>query len=146
MEEQLSDLPIGQDAAQQPFSPQSARTRGSASYRGSAGSPELDGLDSHTLHTALKYSRPSNQDEAFEMAQVASHYDKRATSGFGSMAGSYSAPDIRMSHDRGADGAAGWQLSNGDPHNYTVARAKHAEQEAHRIATNKLKEPYGRCV
>ena len=101
-------------------------------------------MQSHTLRTALKYS-PASQEEAFEMAQVANHYDQRATSGFGSIVGSYSAPDIRMSHDRGADGAAAWQQSNGDPHNYTVARAsKQAELEAYRIARNKKQEPYER--
>lgn len=101
----------------------------------------LEHLESRTLRQALKY-RPANQDEAFELAQVANYYDRRAPSG--SIAPSQSAPDVRSGYDRSQSGTATWQQSSGDPHNFTLAKAKAKALEAHRIAVQKKKEPYQR--
>lgn len=115
---------------------------GSTSYPQQRAAPpesSLEELDSRTLRHALKF-RPSDQDEAFELAQVANHYDRRSPSG--SVAPSRSAPDVRSGFDRGQSGTAAWQQSAGDPHNYTLAKAK--ALEAQRIAKQKKVEPYER--
>jgi hypothetical protein len=99
----------------------------------------LKHVESRTLRQALK-CRAANQDEAFELAQVANQYDRRAPSG--SIAPSYSAPDIRNSYDRSQSGTVSWQQSEGDPHNFAKAKAR--ALEAQRIAKQRREEPYQR--
>lgn len=101
----------------------------------------LESLGSQTLRQALK-CRPTDQDEAFELAQIANHYDKRVPTG--SITPSRSLPDVRSGFDRSQTGTAAWQQSAGDPHNYTLAKAKLDTLEAHRITTQKTEEPYER--
>ena len=101
----------------------------------------LEQLEPRTLRQALKH-RASTQDEAFELAQVANYYDRRAMSY--KVAPSQSAPDIRNSFDRSQSGTASWQQSEGDPHSFTFAKAKARALEAQRIAKQRREEPYQR--
>jgi hypothetical protein len=51
---------------------------------------------------------------------------------------------VRSGYDRSQTGTAAWQQSSGDPHNFTVAKAKGKALEAHRIAVQKKQDPYQR--